>query len=56
MESIIARAADGDVGCDRFLRAASAAGLRARLEDLAASSAEPGHYASELLAEMEITR
>jgi HEAT repeat protein len=56
MESIILRAADGDAGCDRFVRAVSAAGVRARLEDLAASSLQPDHYASELLAELEMAR
>ena len=50
MESIIVRAADGDGECDRFVRGAAAAGIQARLEELAASPLKPGRYAAEVLS------
>ena len=50
METIILRAAAGDAECDRFVRAAGAAGVRARLDELAASSSDASHYAADVLA------
>lgn len=50
MESIIVRAAGGDADCDRFVRGAGAAGVQARLAELAASPSEPGRYAAEILS------
>jgi HEAT repeat protein len=51
MESIVLRASGGDAACDRFVRRACAAGVKARLDELARGSPEVGRYAAELLAE-----
>jgi HEAT repeat protein len=50
MESIVRRASDGDDSCDRFVRRACAAGVHARLDELAAGSPEVGRYAAGVLA------
>jgi HEAT repeat protein len=50
MESIVRRASGGDSACDRFVRRACAAGVRARLDELAAGSLEVGRYAAAVLA------
>ncbi len=50
MESIVRRAAGGDAACDRFVRRACAAGVHARLDDLAAGPPDPGRYAAGVLA------
>jgi hypothetical protein len=50
MDSIVQRARDGDTECDRFVRRACAAGVRARLDELATESPEVGRYASGVLA------
>lgn len=56
-EPIIRRAAAGDSDCDRFVRRAAAAGVHARLEELAASSSlDPGRYAADVLGEVGVTR
>ena len=55
MEPIIVRAAAGDAECDRFVRAAGAAGARARLDELAASGRGLGNYASDVLAGFHVT-
>jgi len=55
MEPIIVRAAAGDAECDRFVRAAGAAGVRARLDELAASGRGLGDYASDVLAGFHVT-
>jgi len=49
-ESIVRRASGGDAACDRFVRRACAAGVRARLDELATSSPEVGRYAAGVLA------
>lgn len=54
MEPIILRAAAGDVECDRFVRAAGEAGVRARLDEVAANAPEPGNYASDVLAGLRV--
>jgi HEAT repeat protein len=51
LESIVLRASGGDSGCDRFVRRACAAGVRARLDELnVADAAEVGSYAAGVLA------
>jgi HEAT repeat protein len=50
MESIVRRASGGDAACDRFVRRACAAGVHARLDELAAGSPEVGRYARGVLA------
>jgi HEAT repeat protein len=50
MESIVRRASGGDTACDRFVRRACAAGVHARLDELAAGSLEVGRYAAAVLA------
>jgi HEAT repeat protein len=51
MESIVLRASDGDAECDRFVRRACAAGVHARLEELAVSDLpQMGRYAAAVLA------
>lgn len=50
MESVVRRASGGDAGCDRFVRRAFAAGVHARLDELAADSPEVGRYAVGVLA------
>jgi hypothetical protein len=50
MESIVLRASGGDAGCDRFVRRARAAGVDARLDELATGSLEAGRYAAAVLA------
>lgn len=55
MEAIILRAAHGDAECDRFVRAAGAAGVRARLDELTANSFEEGRYAAGVLAGLGVT-
>ena len=50
MESIVRRASGGDAAADRFVRRACAAGVRARLDELAAGSLEVGCYAASVLA------
>jgi HEAT repeat protein len=50
MESIVLRASNGDAGCDRFVRRACAAGVHARLDELATGSREVGRYAAGVLA------
>jgi HEAT repeat protein len=50
MESIVLRASDGDAECDRFVRRACAAGVHARLGELAASSPKVRRYAAGVLA------
>jgi HEAT repeat protein len=50
MESIVRRASGGDTTCDRFVRRACAAGVHARLDELAAGSLEVGRYAAAVLA------
>ena len=50
MESVVRRASGGDAECDRFVRRALAAGVHARLDELAAGSLEVGHYAASVLA------
>jgi len=50
MESIVRRASSGDAACDRFVRRACAAGVHARLDDLATRSPEVGGYAARVLA------
>lgn len=52
MESIVVRASRGDAECDRFVRGACAAGVRARLDELAADSPEAGRYATDVLSEV----
>jgi len=54
-ESIVRRAAAGDDGYDRFIRRAGAAGVHARLEELAESSLEPNGYAVGVLAWLGVT-
>lgn len=49
-ESIVLRASGGDAACDRFVRRACAAGVHARLDELATSSPEGGRYAARVLA------
>jgi hypothetical protein len=49
MESIVRRASGGDIACDRFVRRACAAGVHARLDELAAGSLEVGRYAASVL-------
>jgi HEAT repeat protein len=49
-ESIVLRASRGDAGSDRFVRRACAAGVHARLDELAAGSPEVGPYAAGVLA------
>jgi hypothetical protein len=51
MESVVRRASEGDAGCDRFVRRACAAGVHARLDELAADSLEVGRYAAGVLVE-----
>jgi hypothetical protein len=50
MESIVRRASGGDAACDRFVRKACAAGVHARLDELATGSPEVGRYAAGVLA------
>jgi HEAT repeat protein len=50
-ESVIRHASSGDAACDRFVRRACAAGVRARLDELATGSPELGGYAASVLAE-----
>jgi HEAT repeat protein len=50
LDAIVAGAADGDLACDRFLRRASGAGVRTRLEDLAGGSQPVNRYAAGVLA------
>jgi HEAT repeat protein len=50
MDSIVRRASGGDTACDRFVRRACAAGVHARLDELAAGSLEAGLYAAGVLA------
>jgi HEAT repeat protein len=50
MDSIVRRASDGDAACDRFVRSACAAGVHARLEELATGSPQVRRYAAGLLA------
>jgi hypothetical protein len=50
MESIVRRASGGDAGCDGFVRRACAAGVHARLDELATGSMELGRYAAGVLA------
>jgi hypothetical protein len=51
MESIVRRASDGDAECDRFVRRACAAGVHARLDELAvADLPQMGRYAAAVLA------
>jgi HEAT repeat protein len=49
MESVVRRASGGDAGCDRFVRRALAAGVHARLDELAVGSSEVGRYAAGVL-------
>jgi hypothetical protein len=55
MEPIIVSAAGGDAECDRLVRRACAAGVHARLDELAASPLEPGPYAADVLAGLGAT-
>jgi hypothetical protein len=50
LDAIVAGAADGDPACDRFVRRASGAGVRTRLEDLAGGSQPVNRYAARVLA------
>jgi len=50
MESIVRRASSGDAACDRFVRRACAAGVHARLDELATGSPEVAVYSAEVLA------
>ena len=50
MESIVRRASGGDAACDRFVRRACAAGVHARLDELATGSSEVAVYSAEVLA------
>jgi HEAT repeat protein len=50
MESIVLRASGGETECDRFVRRACAAGVRARLDELATGSSPAGRYAAGVLA------
>jgi hypothetical protein len=50
MESIVLRASSGDIECDRFVRRACAAGVHARLDELAVGSPEVSRYAGAVLA------
>jgi hypothetical protein len=49
MESIVRRASGGDAACDRFVHGACAAGVHARLDELAAGSPDVGRYAAGVL-------
>ena len=50
LESIVRRASCGDAACDRFVRRACAAGVHARLDELATGSSEVAVYSAEVLA------
>jgi hypothetical protein len=49
MESIVRRASGGDAACDRFVRRACAAGVHARIDELARDSPDVGPYAAGVL-------
>jgi hypothetical protein len=49
MESIVRRASGGDAACDRFVRRACAAGVHARIDELARDSPDLGPYAAGVL-------
>ena len=50
MESIVRRASSGDAACNRLVRRACAAGVHARLDELATGSPEVAVYAAQVLA------
>jgi HEAT repeat protein len=50
IESIVWDASGGDAACDRFVRRACAAGVHARLDELAAGAPVVGRYAASVLA------
>jgi HEAT repeat protein len=54
-ESIVRRASSGDGASDRFVRRACAAGVHARLDELAIGSPEVGRYAADVLAAELVT-
>jgi hypothetical protein len=49
MESIVRRASGGDAARDRFVRRACAAGVHARIDELATGSPDVGRYAAGVL-------
>jgi hypothetical protein len=53
LESIVGRAGSGDERLDRFVRRACAAGVHARLDEVAAGPSETGRYAAMLLADSD---